>query len=427
MSFIKQIRTSELYKITSLNSISVLVKMVTGIVTSKILAIYVGPTGLALVGNFRNFLATLDTITSLGFQNGIVKYVSENKLNSSYIKNIFSTLFTTLIVVSILAGIGLYLFADYWNSIIFGVQYQFSMIFKVSAFVLPLYIGSGYLICIVNGFNLYKKVIYINILGSLFGLGITIYFVSTYSLTGALLSILFTPIVLFFISIALSYKQLNFQKNITLFKYDIEILKNLSHYFLMIIISGILGQVVLIAIRNNIINTIGLKEAGFWEAITRVSSNYMVFLNTLLSVYFFPKLVNATTAIESKLVIWKFYKKIIPIFILGLIILFFFRDFIVQILFTKEFKPVSKLFLWQMIGDLLKAISWILGLQFFAKKMTLAFIITDIISLLILYFSSFYFLKYYNIEGVVIAQAFAYFIYLTILIFYFRKILFYNK
>lgn len=398
--------------------------MVTGIITSKILAIYVGPSGLALVGNFRNFLSTIDTVTSLGFQNGIVKYVSENNTNQLYLKKIISTLFTTLIVISIFCGFGLFFFADYWNLIIFGSQHQFSIIFKILAFVLPLYIGSGYLICIINGFNFYKKVIYINILGSLFGLVLTLYFVYTYSLIGAMLSILLTPAILFFAGIFLSNKQLNLQKNISFLKYDIEILKNFSHYFLMVIISGILGQVVLIAIRNNIITSIGIKEAGFWEAITRVSSNYMLFLNTLLSVYFFPKLVIATNTLESKLVIWKFYKTIIPVFVLSLIVLFFLRDYVIQILFTKEFEPVSKLFLWQMIGDLFKAISWILGLQFFAKKMTLAFILTDIVSLLVLYFSSFYFLKFFNIEGVVMAQAFSYFIYLLILTIIFRKVLF---
>ena len=424
MNIIKNIKSSELFKITSLNSINVIIKLMAGILTSKILAVFVGPSGLAMIGNFRNFLSTVDTVTSLGFQNGIVKYVAENNENEIQYKKIISTLFISVIIVSVVCGFGLFFFANYWNQLIFGKEYEFSIIFKVLGIILPLYIGYGYLISIINGFSFYKKVIYINIVGSVLGLLLTLYFVYNFLILGALLSIVFTPVVLFFVSWIISKNELSLSKNISFFSFDIDIIKNLSHYFVMIIISGILGQVVLIAIRNNIIDTIGIVEAGFWEAMTRISSNYMLFLNTLLSLYFYPKLVNASNNIESKNVIWNFYKKVIPFFILGLIIVFFLRVYIIQILFTDDFKPVSKLFLWQLIGDFFKAVSWILGLQFFAKKITIAFILTDVLSLVILYFSSFYFINMFGIEGVVIAQAFSYFVYFIIVSIYFRKVLF---
>ncbi|MEO8516767.1 MAG: O-antigen translocase, partial [Flavobacterium sp.] len=68
--------------------------------------------------------------------------------------------------------------------------------------------------------------------------------------------------------------------------------------------------------------------------------------------------------------------------------------------------------------------SLILGFQFFAKKMTKAFIITEIVSLVILFLSSFYFIQIFDIEGIVIAHAFTYFMYCLVLGIYFRKILF---
>jgi PST family polysaccharide transporter len=421
MDFIKKIKSSELIKVTSLNSIGVLVKMLVGIISSKVLAILIGPNGMALMGNFRNFLSTVDTVTSLGFQNGIVKYVVENNQNELQIKKIISTLFITILAVSFFCGFGLFFFADYWNEIIFGEKFQFAIIFKVLAIVLPLYIGSNYLLAIINGFNLFKTVIYINIIGSLLGLLLTIYLVYKYLIVGALASIIIAPILLFFVSWYFMSKQISLQKSISFSQFDFGVIKNLSHYFLMIIISGILGQIVLIAIRNNIINTIGLKEAGFWEAMTRISANYMLFLNTLLTVYYYPKLVSAENENETKKIIWSFYKNVIPFFCLGLIAVFFLRNFIVNILFTQDFEPVSRLFFWQLVGDFFKAISWILGLQFFAKKMTKAYILTDLLSQAILFLSSFYFITIFNIEGVVIANAFTYFMYLLVLGIYFRK------
>ena len=84
MNFYRKIIQTSLFKITSLNSFSVVLKIGIGLITSKILAVFVGPSGMALVGNLRNFLTSLENISTLGFQNGIVKYAAENEKNKNY-------------------------------------------------------------------------------------------------------------------------------------------------------------------------------------------------------------------------------------------------------------------------------------------------------------------------------------------------------
>jgi PST family polysaccharide transporter len=76
LDFIKKITQTNLFKITSLNSLSIVLKLGIGLITSKVIAVFVGSSGLALVGNFRNFVGSFETISTLGFQNGIIKYVS---------------------------------------------------------------------------------------------------------------------------------------------------------------------------------------------------------------------------------------------------------------------------------------------------------------------------------------------------------------
>ena len=77
---------THLFKITSLNSLSVVLKLGIGLITSKVIAIFIGPSGLALVGNFRNFVGSFETIATLGFQNGIVKYIAEVKEKETELK-----------------------------------------------------------------------------------------------------------------------------------------------------------------------------------------------------------------------------------------------------------------------------------------------------------------------------------------------------
>jgi len=350
--------------------------------------------------------------------------LTENDKNEIGLKKIISTLFISLLGITLLIGIALFFLADYWNQQVFSGGQNFSYIFRILAFVLPLYIASLYLVSIINGLGKFKQVIYINIIGSVLGLFVTLFFVWKFTVLGALLSIIITPSLLFFVSLYFISKEIAILNFLSFKTFDFKIMEGLSHYFLMAMFSGILGPIVYLLIRNHIIETVGLKEAGFWEAITRISSYYLLFINTLLTVYYYPKLVTANSNEKTKSVFWNFYKNVLPFFGIGLVLIFLFRKLLVQILFTSDFEPVSELFLWQLLGDFLKTISWILGLQFFAKKMTKAFIITEIVSLSILFLSSFYFINVFKTEGVVIAHAVTYGAYTVVLGVYFRKSLF---
>jgi PST family polysaccharide transporter len=167
-----------------------------------------------------------------------------------------------------------------------------------------------------------------------------------------------------------------------------------------------------------------MDQAGFWETMTRISTYYLMFVSTILSVYFLPKLAIAKNNQETKNVFWSFYKTIFPVFIMVLILIYFSRFFIIKLLFSNAFIPVTTLFFWQLLGDVFKVASLILGFQFFAKKLTLAFIVSELFSLGVLYFSSHYLILSFGIQGIVMAQALDNFIYLLILVIYFRKSLF---
>lgn len=421
MNFIKKYTQTNLFKITSLNSLSVLLKIGIGLITSKLLAVFVGPSGMALVGNLRNFLTSLESISTLGFQSGIVKYVAESNEKKNELQKIIASVFITLLlVVLILSGV-LFFMASYWNNKIFGDRFEYSLVFKVLALALPWYAISIVLLAIINGLGKFKKVIWVNITGNAIGLIVSVFMILQFKILGALLAIVITPALLFFVTFYFINKEIAFFDAIRFHFFDFKIIKNLSSYSLMALVSSVLGPFVLLAIRNNVIERLGIEQAGYWETMTRISSYYMMFVSTILSVYFLPKLVIAKTNQETKLIFWSYYKTILPAFIIGVTVIYFLRFFIIKLLFTSDFLPVTDLFYWQLVGDIFKVCSLILGFQFFAKKMTIAFIISELLSLAILYFSSVYFIAIYGIEGTVMAQAFDNFLYLLILCIYFRR------
>lgn len=424
MNFIGKITQTNLFKITSLNSLSVILKLFIGLITSKIIAVFVGPSGLALLGNFRNFVGSFETISTLGFQNGIVKYVAETGKKEAELKKYVSTIFISIAFVSLFLSGLLFFLADYWNELIFGSNFKYGFVFEIFAFALPWYALSLVLVAILNGLGRFKNVIYITIIGNCIGLLVSVLFIYQYQTVGALLSIILTPSLLFILSFYFISKELSILNCVRFRFFEFQIIKNLSHYFLMAFVSGIVGSVVFLSIRKNIIATIGIQEAGYWEAITRISTYYLLFVSSILTLYFLPKLAVSKNNQETKNVFWRYYKNIFPLIVVGLTVLYFTRFLIVKILFTNEFLPVTTLFFWQLLGDMLKMASWILGYQFFAKKLTVAFIVTELFSLSVTYFSSVFLTKIFGIQGVVMAHALTYFVYLLVLSIYFRKSLF---
>ncbi|MFB0911095.1 MAG: oligosaccharide flippase family protein [Flavobacterium sp.] len=106
LQILKNIYQSQLFKISSLNSLSIILKIGIGLITSKLLAVFVGPSGMALVGNLRNFMTSLESIATLGFQNGIVKYVAEIKEDKQRFEKLLSTVFISLAFVAVvLSGV----------------------------------------------------------------------------------------------------------------------------------------------------------------------------------------------------------------------------------------------------------------------------------------------------------------------------------
>lgn len=419
MSEIKKIIQQPLFKITSLNSIHILLKLIFGFITSKTLALFVGANGMAYVGNFRAFLNVVENFSLLGIQNAIIKYISEYQHDTTKLKSVLATFGLLLLSSSIAISIVLILGAKYWSNQIFYPSEIYSNVFYFVAIVFPLYVFSTFCISVVNGFQEYKKVIYIQIISSGIALVFSLFLIYYYSTFGALVSLALAPVFVFFVCLFYLKNLISISDVFSFQNFNFSVVKNLSEYVLMALVSGVIGSFVLLEIRTDIVTITGLQNAGIYEGLQRISSYYLLFVSSIMTLYFYPKIAAKNSNLNA--IIINYLKTIIPIFTFALVLIYIFRKVIIQVLFSSEFETMESLFLWQLLGDLLKAISLIFGTILIANKKTKVFIITEIISLSILYFSSNWMLYTIGINGIVMAHTFTYFMYLLVLVIYFRK------
>jgi PST family polysaccharide transporter len=100
-------------------------------------------------------MTSLESIATLGFQNGIVKYVAEIKEDKCALKN-YCLLFYKFSVCCCRFECCFISLATFWNQKIFGTNYQYQSVFKVLV-SLTLVRHLHLLIAVLNGLGSFKK------------------------------------------------------------------------------------------------------------------------------------------------------------------------------------------------------------------------------------------------------------------------------
>ncbi|KAA5824056.1 O-antigen translocase [Algibacter amylolyticus] len=422
---IQYINDKVLVKIASLQSASVFTRILGGILTSKAIAVFIGAEGLALIGNLRNFVSAFQTVATLGFYKGIVKYIAEFKEDTLNLSRTLSTSYYIGFIATVMVSFFCYFKAEWINTIIFPTYNDYAYVIRIFAIVIPFYSLNMFSFSIMNGFSKYKILIIINIIGQVLSVAIALLLIFQNKIDGALISVVIAESLIFLITLVGIINRKSLISQIKLSNVSLGVLKKLSPYSLMGLFTAVLMPFVTIAIRSYIIDNLGYKDAGFWEAMTRISDYYLMFVSSLIVLYLLPRFTEINGFKAFKKEVLSFYKTIIPIMLVGLLLIYVLRHIIVLIVFSDEFSPVEDLFFWQLLGDFVKILSIVIAYQFLAKKMFWHYILTEAFLVVILYTTSVYFIDLYdNVEGAVIAHFVSYLMYYGIILLIFGSSLF---
>jgi PST family polysaccharide transporter len=404
------------------SAIYTVIRMLSGIVSIKVIAYMIGPAGVAYIGQFQSFLAITHNSSNMGIGQGTIKYLAEHKEEKEAYVKILSTSFIITIVSSSIISILILLFHKQLSVYLFHKE-ELSFILIVLAFSITIYSSGQILMHALNGFQEIKKLITARILTSVLGLISTILLVIFGGVEGALLALIISQIIGFGILIYYSKSSTWFSKANFLKHWDTDSFKKLSHFSLMTFVSVILLNLRQIYLREYIMVQLSPEAAGYWQAIWKISELYLTVITFSLSVYYLPKLSAIKEKKELQQEIFKGYKFLIPIVLVLSISIFVTRDLIIYILFTPDFSAVRDLFFYQLIGDIFKIASWILSFLMIAKAMTKTFIITEIIFISLFAFLSLAGVKYYGLIGMTYAFAITYIVYFFTMLFLFKDIL----
>lgn len=399
-----------LIKTSFFTSISTAVTFISGFIVTKVVAVKIGPAGVAYVGQFQNSIAVLALFSTFAITVGVVKYISGNKDDRVKQQQVITTAISIILLGSF--GVSLIVIS---GSVFFSKAIFHSTDFWVVYLMYGLFVAINALnslfSAVLNGFKEIRNLTIVNIATSLTGILFTVFFAYTLGVKGVLIAFNFTALVVFFINIYFIRKLnwISWKPNFR--KWDKKMVRLLFAFTVMGLTSGFAAPAMQFFVRNRIITEFSIVDAGCWQAITRISDYYLTFITTVLSVYYLPRLSEIKDNAEMRKEIIQGYKIILPAVGILALLIWLCKIWVVQILFTTDFLPMLPLFKYQLLGDFFKIGSWLVAYIMISKALTKTFIFTEILFSLSFVLFSYFFMNRYGVIGATFAFCINYGIY----------------
>ena len=361
------------------SAISSVIKILTSLLIGKIIAQMSGAEGMVLYGQLLSFVVILNVFSGGAILQGITKYVAEyNNQDKNKIPVLLSTALKVSLYLSLFFGALMILFSKLISKLILYTE-EYYLVFVVFGITISFFTINNFLLAILNGYKEYKKFNVINIILNISSLIITVVLSFFLDVLGTLLSVVVNQSIILIISLYFLRNENWLRKenfNLSINKTQ---LKLLLGFAIVAILSTALTPISSIIIRNNIISSVSLFDAGLYEFVFRISGAVIMFFTLTISTYYLPRISEINNKKELLLEVKKTYIIVIPVIFVLLLIVYFLRDFITIILASREFLVASNLFIYVLIGVFFKVITQIVGFVFLSKAKIKEVIIIEVL------------------------------------------------
>ena len=409
-----------LIKTSLLSLIATIFKISYGLIINKLLAVYAGPAGVALVGQFQSIQQSLSGLATAGFGQGLTKYLAEFRGDTQKNGQVFSTAVKLVGLILLPLSIVVFIFSGFISQILFDTYIYNLWIKGLAISIIPSALGALF-VASLNGLGEIRPLTMVGVLSSCMGIGLTALLVPFWGVQGVIVSLLSTPFLVLVMAAWYLKKSSYFSWSWLKEKAQKDDARKLGKFTLMALASSIAIPASQIIIRNYLSDAISMDAAGIWTGMWRVSEAYLLVISMTLSVYYLPKLSGLKSAVAIKHEIRQGQYVILPLVFLAALILFFMKDWVVRLLFSESFYAMRDLFAFQLIGDFIKIASWFYAYLMLAKAKVFFFFVTEIGFNGLFVILSMLFVQEFGLIGMSYAFAVNYMLYLILILVWFSR------
>lgn len=362
-----------------------LVNVAIGLLRMKAVALLLGPAGVGLIGILQNIMATVSTVSALGFDNVGTRQIAKAAGCGDYrdIDAARRALFWGTMILAAFGGLALWALRNLIADRILDDESLGKTIGWLGLGV-ALSVAAGSQRALLNGMRRIGDIARVSVLSSLASTVLGIPLLVWMGEDALLLFILLAPLATFVISHFFVAQLAPVRSSSTPFRVlagQWRVLAKLGSAFMLAGLAGSVGQLL---VRSLVQNELGSEELGYFQAAWVISMTYIGFVLTAMGTDYYPRLTAAVAnhGEANRLVNEQTEVAVLlagPI-LLGMLAL---APWIIQLLYSAEFRPAAAVLRWQIMGDVLKIASWPLGFIILAAGDGRTFVLTESIVMII--------------------------------------------
>ncbi|HEY1395725.1 O-antigen translocase [Roseateles sp.] len=337
---------------------STLVRLLGGVVTVKLIAVSIGPSGLGQLGQFMSMMAICVLLAAGGIQNGVVTGLAQREESSPERESLWRTARTAGAVASAVAALVLLIAADPLSVFLFrdtgfvGVVRLFALLQFALCFST---LAAGRVIAEKQTLT-FAWVSSSSVVIGLLGLSLAAW---NFGVKGAAYGLVWSaacPAIVY--GIRWLRQRQSEGNGWGIHPPD---LSYLAKFSLMVVVSAIAMPTVQILLREHILARGSWDDVGSWQAVLRFSDASLQFVGVLLSSHFLPRISAVRDRAGLQQHVMEAYRFLLPVIAAITAFAYFFSAELVRLLFSREFGLAITFLPWQCLGDALRGLSLVLG------------------------------------------------------------------
>lgn len=338
------------------------------IIRSKFVAVWLGPSGMGIMGLLTSTLGIIGSLTNFGLGTSAVKDIAaahgtEDQNRIATVVTVFRRL---VWITGLLGTILAIILSPALSQLTFGNKNYTLAFIWISITLLFSQLSSGQLV-VLQGMRQLKQLAQANLAGSALGLLVTLPLYYFYRIDGIVPGLIGTALITLLFSWIYSRK-INIKPVIVTRAQTFEEGKGMLRMGFLISLSGLLSVGASYLIRIFISHKGGIEQVGLYTAGFAIINTYVGLIFNAMGTDYYPRL--SAVSNDNKLCKQTINQQAeIALLILAPILIIFlvFINWVVILLYSKQFIAVNDMIYWAALGMFFKASSWSIGFVFLAK------------------------------------------------------------
>lgn len=363
-------------------SSSSFVSILVGLVSAKVWAVLLGPSGVGFMGLLQSLVGLAALVAGLGIGSGLVS-IGANALAQGDMAQVAALRQAGWWLFGAAIGLALLLMAVFRVPIsrwmLGGPEYAGSVLLMGLALFFSL--ASSIQTSLLNAHHRVSALARIGVLNSILGAIVSLAVVGVWREQGIAPGIIASAAIGLGVSSYFLRRETSPDSTPPARSQIVDAARSLLRFGAPYAASQMVGVGVQFALPALVLHTLSVEDVGYYRAAMSVSGVYLGFLLLAMGQDYYPR-VSAVSDQSAELVqlINQQHRLVMLIAAPLILITLAVTPYLIPLIYSAEFAPVAQVLEWQLIGDLFKFSSWTMGFIILARRHSLVLFLVELLA-----------------------------------------------